>query len=142
MLNVVFDTVVFVRSLINPYSRWGEAVFRSSDRYRLFFSQPVLEEILEVLHRPELTRKFRTLQGLDRSTVLLLLDQAELVDIPEIEPISRDPKDDKFLVTAREARADYLVTEDEDLLVLKEYEGVKIINTETFLSVLEQEEDK
>lgn len=139
MLKVVFDTVVFVRSLINPHSWWGRAVFDYSHRYRLFLSQSVFEEILEVLHRPELTRKFRTLKGMDWKAVISLLSQAELVDIIETEAISRDPKDDKFLLTAREAGADYLVTGDDDLLVLKEYRGVKIVNMATFMAILQQE---
>lgn len=139
MPRVVFDTVVFVRSLINPHGMWGRLVFAHSNQYRLFVSQPVLLEILEVLHRPELTGKFRSLAGLDRTRVLDLLGYAEAVDVPTIPSVSRDPKDDKFLATAEAAAADYLVTEDDDLLVLGEYRGVKIVNARAFLRVLERE---
>ena len=61
MIKAVFDTVVFVRSLINPYGRWGELVFSYHDRYQLVVSKELVEEYLEVLHRPELTGKFKTL---------------------------------------------------------------------------------
>jgi len=54
---------------------------------------------------------------------------------------SRDPKDDVFLATAVAAEAEYLVSEDQDLLVLGEYEGVKIVNTLSFLRVLEQRDE-
>jgi predicted nucleic acid-binding protein len=47
-------------------------------------------------------------------------------------------KDDKFLATAYTAKADYLVTEDNDLLVLEEYKGIKIITAENFLEILER----
>ena len=137
MLKVVFDTVVFVRSLINPRSIWGRVVFQHSSRYRLFVSQPVLVEVLEVLQRPELTRKFRTLDEMDVTHLLDILSQAEAVDVPSVPPVSRDPKDDKFLATAAAAQADYLVSEDEDLLVLKAYQGVRIVKMAVFLSVLE-----
>lgn len=138
MLKVVFDTVVFGRSLINPHSRWGQAVFSSSNRYRLFLSQPVLAEILEVLQRPELTRKFRSLKAMDMSKTIEILGQAEVVEVGKIPSASRDVKDNKFLATAASAAADYLVTEDDDLLVIKEYQGVKIVDTATFLRVLER----
>lgn len=136
MLRVVFDTVVFVRGLINPHSGWGRAVFVHADRYRLFLSRPVLAEYLEVLRRPELTRKFRSLRAMDMAKVLEILAQAEVVEITEVPAVSRDVKDDKFLATAEAAAADYLVTEDDDLLVLKEYKGAKVVDTATFLRVL------
>ena len=139
MLKVVFDTVIFVRSLLNPYSMWGIAVFRYTHLYRLFVSPPVLLEYLEVLHREELVQRFRTLRGLDSAQVIELLGRAEMVEIGEPPMISRDLKDNKFLATAEAAQADYLVTEDQDLLVLNEYQATKIIAMETFLAVLERE---
>lgn len=140
MVNVVFDTVVFVRSLINPHNFCGRALFQSFSQYRLFVSQPVVMEILEVLHRDELTRKFRSLAGLDLAKVIDLVGQAEVVEIPVIPLVSRDVKDNKFLATAEEAGAKYLVSQDEDLTDLKEYHGIQIVTCEEFLQVLEAEE--
>jgi uncharacterized protein len=142
MIKVVFDTVVFVRSLINPHSFCGKIVFAHSHRYRLFVSQPVVTELVEVLHRPELTSKFRTLAQLDLGRVIAIIGQAEVVDVPQITVVSRDPNDDKFLATAAAAQADYLVSEDQDLKVLEEHEGIKIIGAEEFLRILEQEAEK
>ncbi len=139
-MKVVFDTVVFVRSLINPHSKWGRAVFAHADSYSLILSQPILEEILDVLRRPELTRKFRSLKDMDMARVIQILGQAQVVEVGKIPQASRDPKDDKFLATARAAGAEYLVSEDQDLLVLGEYEGVKIVDTATFLAILERGE--
>lgn len=137
MLKVVIDTVVFVRSLINPHSRCGKIVFSHNKTYQLFVSGPIITEILEVLHRRELTVKFRTLKNMDFVVVMEILGQAPAVDIPTIPQVSRDPKDNKFLATAAEAKSDYLVTEDNDLLDLKEYQGIRIVNADTFLQILE-----
>ncbi len=68
----------------------------------------------------------------------MLLGQAERVELTEIPAVARDPKDDKFLATAAVAGADYLVTEDDDLLVLGEYQGVKIVKAAAFLRILGQ----
>jgi putative PIN family toxin of toxin-antitoxin system len=100
-------------------------------------SQPVILEILDVLRRPELTWKSRSLQGMDVARIIEILGQAEIVEVSGMPAVSRDEKDDKFLTTARAARAEYLITEDEDLLVIGECEGVKIIDTATFLKILE-----
>lgn len=136
MIRVVFDTVVFVRSLINPHSFWGKTVFLYSDKYRLYMSKPILKEILEVLNRPEITSLFHTLKGLDKDKILEIITQSEVVEILSVPDISRDSKDNKFLATAKAAHADYLVSADKDLLDLTEYEGIKIINAEAFLKIL------
>jgi putative PIN family toxin of toxin-antitoxin system len=137
MIRVVFDTVVFVRSLINPYSFWGKIIFRHSSKYRLFVSKPVLQEIFEVLKRSELTTLFNSLEGLDKDKIIEIISRAEVVEIEGIQKTSRDIKDDKFLATAKGAAANYLVSADRDLLDLEEYLGIKIINAEQFLRIIE-----
>jgi len=135
MPKVVFDTVVFVRTLLNPHNYCGRAVFEHCLDYRLFVSRPVVLEILEVLHREELRTKFRQLTGLDLARIVDFIRNAEAVDA-----ISRDPKDDIFLATAVAARADYLVSEDEDLLDLGQHQGIEIVTCSTFLGILQNEE--
>ena len=138
MARVVFDTVVFVRALIDPFSFCGRVVFAHYQDYSLVLSPPVATEIVEVIHRPELTAKLSTLMGLDIRRVLDIISGAQIVELGEIPAVSRDAKDDKFLATARAAAADYLVTEDQDLLVLDDYEGTRIVNCSSFLAILEQ----
>ena len=137
MLRAVFDTVIFVRALINPHGIWGRLIFRHGHAYALIISPPVVQEILEVLHRPELTRRFRSLEGLDLARVIEILDHAEAVEVETVPAVSRDPKDDKFLATAVAARADYLVTEDNDLLVLDAHQGIPIVTASQFLAIVE-----
>lgn len=137
MISAVFDTVVFVRSLINPYSVWGRIVFEWDAQYRLVISQPVVLEILEVLRRPELVRKYRGVATRNAATVLTILAAAEAVEVMPIPAVSRDPKDDKFLATAAAAQVNYLVTEDADLLVLEEYRDTQILTGGAFLRILE-----
>src|SRR5258708_33939427 len=100
MPRVVFDTVVFVRSLINPDSYAGKVVFDYADRYQLVLSKPIVVEILEVLQRPEIRRKYRTLDRIGPDEILRLIEQAELVHLPPIPHVSRDRTDDQFLAPA------------------------------------------
>jgi putative PIN family toxin of toxin-antitoxin system len=96
----------------------------------------MIREILEVLQRPEITRKFRTVADFDLGRVLDLLAQAEVLETTELSAVSRDPKDDKILATAAAGSADYIVSEDRDLLDLVEYAGVRIVDTASFLGIL------
>ena len=79
--SIVIDTVVFVRSLLNPHSFSGRIIFAHADDYRLILSAPIVREILEVLQRPEITRKIRFVADMDTRRVLDLLSQAELVHV-------------------------------------------------------------
>jgi hypothetical protein len=49
----------------------------------------------------------------------------------------RDPKHDRFLAHAVEGAAHYLVSSDRDLLEIRRYRGVAIINPGQFLLALE-----
>ncbi len=145
MHTVVIDSVVFVRALLNPRSIWGRLVFDYAGRYRLVVSAPIVREVIEVIQRPELVRKFRrTLPTRSPTTILDSLAAAEAVEIADAVPtITRDPKDDKFLITAVLAGADYLVTEDTDILDdFAEYQGVRIVTAAAFLRILEEQNDE
>ena len=54
--------------------------------------------------------------------------------------IVRDSEDNKILESAVEAEADFLVTNDNDLLEIGEYEGVKIVNPSQFWVNYQDEE--
>jgi len=137
-MRVVLDTVVFVRGLINPHAACGELVFGYAARYRLFLSHPVLAEYLEVLARPELTAKFKTLAERSPRHLLALIAQAEAVTIGRIPSASRDAKDNMFLATASAAEAEYLVSEDRDLLDLASHDETQIVTCLEFLAILRE----
>ncbi|MBN1904255.1 MAG: putative toxin-antitoxin system toxin component, PIN family [Deltaproteobacteria bacterium] len=66
--------------------------------------------------------------------VSILTEAADVVYHPAGVPpsICRDPDDDIILVCAAETESDFLVTGDKDLLVLKAYQGAKIIGPRDF----------
>ena len=137
MDRVVLDTVVFVRALINPHSRSGRILSEYSNRFTLLVSKPTVQELLEVLQRPELKRKFKSLGRVNIRQVIDQVTQAQLVEIGDGPSVVRDPKDDIFVATAVAGQADCIVSEDHDLLDLKTVSGIPIIDTEDFLARLE-----
>lgn len=140
MLRVVLDTVIFVRALLNPHSFSGRLLCEYLNDYRLVLSSQLIEEILEVLGRKEIIERFHLRQtNLPEAMARLIksIDGAEIIEIDKIPTISRDLKYDKFLATAKAANADYLISADKDLLDLREYAGIEIIDAETFLQILQ-----
>jgi uncharacterized protein len=57
----------------------------------------------------------------------------EQVPITCIVRASRDPKDDMFLELAVNGRADYIVSGDQDLLVLSPFQQIPIMNPAGYL---------
>jgi len=57
----------------------------------------------------------------------------DLIEVESIVTICRDPKDNFLLALARDGKADYLLTGDNDLLDLKKFGKTKIITITNFV---------
>lgn len=136
-MKAVLDTVVVVRALINPSGRWGRLVFERGDEYGSVVSPEILREILDVINRPQLLKRFAVTKDAPQMTTLLSkLATATVVQPKQRIRVCRDPKDDKFLECAVEGRVDYIVSEDRDLLDIQQYEGIRIVSAAEFLELL------
>lgn len=101
-------------------------------------SPAVREELEEVLRRDKFT-KFLTEQKI--AIFLDMYDVSSLTVTPNTRlPVPvRDPKDEKVLATALGGKAEYLVTGDDDLLVLNNnpaIKNLKVITVKDFLDLL------
>lgn len=79
-------------------------------------------------YRPEDVRQF--LDGLAGSAQFFR-------DALQVPAVTRDPSDDQVVACAVAARADYLVTGDDDMLVLGTHEGIRIVTPRQFLDLLD-----
>lgn len=134
---VVFDTQLLLRAAVNERSLPARLFFEFGQYYILAVSPGMRAEAEDVLNRSALRAKFSALTDEAVARVLTVLDGGQQV-LPEVVPaVSRDPKDDIFLATAVESGAQYLVTEDKDLLVLNPYKGIRILNALEFLQIIQ-----
>lgn len=129
----VFNTVVLVRGLINPFSWCGRLVFDHSADYEVIISPAIEAEYVDVINRPELVAKYRAVHGRDLSTVQRIIANATVVEPASAPVVCRDPEDDKFLAAASAGNAQFIASEDFDLLDLGSYEGIPIMNAESIL---------
>jgi len=136
-IKVVIDTQLYLRAAANWKSLPAKIIFDLKSEYQLVASKAILAEVQNVLNRPALRAKFPSLTDSVVQNALSILSAAEIVEPSEVPAISRDPKDDMFLACARAAEAQYIVSEDKDLLILNPYEGIQIIDALTFLAVLQ-----
>jgi putative PIN family toxin of toxin-antitoxin system len=128
-VKVVFDTNVLVSALVFPGGRGEAALLRVvEERDQLFFSKPILDELLGVL-----ARKFsRDKEELSR--VALLLSELGVAVRPrqKLRAVKDEP-DNRVLECALAGHVDAIVTGDHALLELREFHGVRIISLREYL---------
>jgi len=135
-LRAVIDTQIFLRAVINQRSLPAKIVYDYEDDYIFIVSEATLAEIEDVISRPKVRKKFEFPEN-QISELLIRLARGERTIVHDIPAISRDSKDDMILACALSGNAHYIVSEDQDLLVLNTYKEIKIINALDFLRVLE-----
>jgi putative PIN family toxin of toxin-antitoxin system len=99
---------------------------------RIALSDPVRDEIVDVLHRPKLAR---FINAAAREDLLASLFQAAQWFSPTEQVADcRDAKDNKYLELLQASGADMLVSSDQDLLVLNPWRGKPILRPLEYLA--------
>jgi len=130
-LRSVFDTNMIVSAALLTESTPRQAFDKALDQGKVLISVPVLLEFAEVLSRKKLDKYL--LEEERMRFLVALLREAELVETTETVTDCRDAKDNKFLELALSGNADYVVSGDEDLLVLNPFRGIPILTAREFL---------
>ena len=137
MLAAIIDTNIFVSGLLKGVTTRPIINAFKDDQFKLLISNEIEEELFEVLSRP----KFN--DYIDKKTIAelacLIRHKAKIVKPKVSVKECRDSKDNIILECALEGKPDFIVTNDEDLLVIRIFRGVKIISAIDFLKVLYQE---
>ena len=137
MLRAVLDANVYVSAYVRPEGPPGQIVerFLRDRAFELVVSAEIAEEALRALSYPKVLRSARTKvePALWFEDIVML---AELVTGQQIEPVSKDPDDDKYVAAAIEGRASFVVSGDPDLLDINEHGGIRIVNPRAFLDLL------
>ncbi|MCX7012641.1 MAG: putative toxin-antitoxin system toxin component, PIN family [Candidatus Sumerlaeota bacterium] len=130
-MRIVLDTNVFVAA----FAAHGlcEAVMELClDQHEMAVSRELLEEI-----RRNLIKKAKLPEQTADEIVSFVRSKAGLVIPAQLNPSAcRDADDLKILGTAIAFRADYLLTGDKDLLVVKRFHGIEIVTPRAFARIL------
>ena len=129
---VVLDANVFISAIFwegKSYTLVKKAI---SQDIIVFISNYIIEEIRRVLARDFNLEK----QEVD-DILNALLYFTHLIEPKEsVTFIKDDPKDDKILDCAIACNAEFIVSQDNHLLNLKNFKNIKIVSPEEFLKTL------
>lgn len=156
-LPAVFDCMIFLQGLVKERGFAVDCVeLVEKDEIQLFVSEEILAEIADVLTRPKLREKFSllTVERVERLLEMLRQKAILIKNVPEIFSYPRDPKDEKYVNLAVEAKAAYIVSRDKDLLDLmvdftdeakefrQKFRLLKVIEPMELLQIIENREQK
>lgn len=133
-MKVVIDTNIWISFFIGKKLSKLSKIFLRSD-FEFITSDLQVEEIRDVLYRSKFSKYFTTHEI--EELLFLFLEITETIDIILTVKDCRDPKDNFILDIAINGSADYIITGDNDLLVMDPYKGVRIISYLEFEKVIE-----
>ncbi len=136
-MRVVLDTNTVISGFL-----WGGYPRQIIDMVRnqqisIYTSSPLIEELLDVLNRPKFAQRLqKVIQETPESLVKNYQKLVEVVEISAMENIViNDPDDDQVLACAISANADYIISGDQDLLTIKIYQNIPIVNSNQFMQI-------
>ncbi len=115
MAKVVIDANVMISAAFGEKPL--EAVVKAMREHDVFVSESILKELEGVVRRLSKKLSEDQIQYLGER-VRGLLKVAHRITVLQHLSLARDAKDDHYLSLCREARADFLITGDKDLLEL------------------------
>lgn len=134
MIKVVIDTNVYISGTF--WSGKPKKIINMAKRREISVvtSKELLEELKDVLTRED--KDFKLSEEEADKIIGNIRSYAELVKPTQRVTVCRDIKDNMVIECAIEGGADYIVSGDPDLKVLKEYQKIQIVNPTEFLEML------
>jgi putative PIN family toxin of toxin-antitoxin system len=133
-VRAVFDTNVLIAAFLTEGLCSGLLIRARKQAFTLVLCDDIIREFEDIL-----IKKFK-LTSTDISEISAIVSEAASEILHKLNPvpnICRDPNDDMMIACAIDATADYIVTGDEDLLILKKYKDIIIINPRNFEALFE-----
>ncbi len=126
----VFDTNVLISGLLWRGKPYQCLLLARTKIVQAVYCPPMLAELSE-----KLRGKFKFSENRIQAVLTDIRRYAERVEISgALHIIAADPDDDKFIECALVGKAALVVSSDHHLLELGEYQGIKIVPPELFVS--------
>jgi len=128
-VRAIFDTNVLIAAFLTEGLCSRLMIRARKQEFSLVLCDDIIIEFEGILKK-----KFK-INSADVSEISTIVSEAASEIIHDLSPvpnICRDPNDNMIIACAVDAQAGYIVTGDEDLLILKKYKNIVIINPRNF----------
>lgn len=136
-MKLVVDTNVLVSAFLWKGTPGRLIELAGEKECRLFTSRVLIDELAEVLQRKKLAKQ---VQATGFTVAQMLRNYQKLATTVTArrlaQQVSRDADDDAVLACALAAQADLIVSGDADLLVLKQFQEIRIVTPDQAVKVI------
>jgi putative PIN family toxin of toxin-antitoxin system len=136
---VVLDTNLIISALLSPQGTPAKIInLWEEGKFDVAVSDPLLDELERALGYERIKKYFRG-TDFNRGVFIKHLREIAILVKPQIslEVITDDPDDNRPLECAVISRSSYIISGDQHLLDLKEYQGIQILSPAGFVVFLE-----
>jgi len=136
-MRAVIDTNVLISGLISRKSYPAEVVdLWIMGKFRPVICREIVNEYYEVITRDKFSVLGSKDERIELLSGLLSLPNVDIVSVQQkIDVIKEDSEDNKFLECALAGYCKYIVSGDQHLQNLKEYEGIRVLDPKEFVEV-------
>ena len=136
-MRITLDTNVLVSATFWAGEAYDILRLIGQKKVSCYLSESILQEYSKVIHSDEIIEKINRNHLSVKSALLKIIEMCLIVDPQRsFEIVNEDPDDNKIIECAVEAKVDFIVTYDNHLLKIKEFEGIKIISPKEFLKLV------
>ena len=135
-MNITVDTNTLVSATFWYGDSFKIITMAENKEIDLILSKDIIKEFFGVLHYKEIQEKIKDKNLKMKRTVAKIVSISYIVEPKQRLNVCEDDKDNIVLECAKEGKLKYIITNDEHLLKLKEFEGIKIVTPEEFLRIL------
>ena len=144
MTRVVLDTNLVISAILSPEGK-PAAILRMvlNAELDLVLSPALLEEISLVLNYEKIRKLFIkrsvTPQKIKDALQKIVKTAIVVSGKTKVHRIDKDPSDNMLLSCAIEGKADFIISGDHHLTDLISFEGISIVNPDTFLKFMKKQ---
>jgi len=133
-MRILLDTNLWVSALISASMRGRIERIIGDDRLEILADPDLLAELEEVCSRPKFAQ--RLIPDYVAEFLQILRDRLSIVETHSQIQVCRDPNDNYLLAICLDGQAEFLLTGDDDLLVLQQFEKTRILTITEFEQTL------
>lgn len=128
------DTNVFVSGIFWEGNFCSQLIEKwKNKKFELVSSMEIIDELVKTLR----DFKIQMPDSMIEDWRNLIIENSIIVEPTiKLDVIKDDPDDNKFLEAGLTGKIDFIISQDNHLLKLKEYQGIKILNPEEALELL------
>ena len=135
-MKVVLDNNVLVSAFL--WQKQLKPIYLAIKNNELIpcFTQETWRELQKILQYPKLQLQLQKITITAEETLRLIVSKAQFIDSPKAIPmiIKEDPTDSYILACALVSQTKYIVSGDQHLLKLKNFQGILILTPRQFLN--------